>query len=250
MFNTLIPHVINPSLKDAELTRTLAFFIDEFTSLGRIENISDFIDKGRSKGCVVWLGFQSIEQVKERYSPNFASNLMSIVGTHVVCGISMGETQTFIANLFGKRRVAVTNFSHSPGAAAPSISQHEETRPVVLPSQLGAMGRVIKRKGFIIQAIVKTAGITDPLLLEFPGRKLPELRPAFVAAEWTKGVPKTTKRTLTEPTQTTASKLNLGAPKVEQAQEEVAPQIAAEPVDPLDRVFKKHKNDQARELGP
>src|SRR3546814_5381604 len=35
MFNTLIPHVINPSLRDAEQTRTLAFFIAEFTSLGR-----------------------------------------------------------------------------------------------------------------------------------------------------------------------------------------------------------------------
>lgn len=246
MFNTLIPHVINPSLKDAEQTRTLAFFIDEFTSLGRIDEIGSLIDKGRSKGCVVWLGFQSIEQVKERYSPNFASALMSMVGTHVVCGISMGETQTFIANLFGKRRVAITSFSQSPGAAGPSISQHEETRPVVLPSQLGALGVVKKTKGHIVQAIVKTSGISDPLLLEFPVKSLPKLRPEFVPAEWTKGVPKQAKRNAA-PLDASGARLNRGTPKPEiETLQDRNQTVADDSVDPLDRVLNKNSG-QARE---
>lgn len=246
MLNTLIPHVINPSLKDAEQARTLAFFIDEFTSLGRIDEIGSLIDKGRSKGCCVWLGFQAIEQVKERYSPNFASALMSMVGTHVVCGISMGETQTFIANLFGKRRVAITSFSQSPGAPGPSISQHEETRPVVLPSQLGALGVMKKAKGHIVQAIVKTSGISDPLLLEFPVKSLPKLRPEFVPAEWTKGVPKQAKRNVA-PLDASGARLNHGTPKPEQDQPKVQGQTVADDyVDPLDRVLRK-KSEQSRE---
>lgn len=239
MFNTLIPHVINPSLKDAEQSRTLAFFIDEFTSLGRIDEIGSLIDKGRSKGCVVWLGFQSIEQVKERYSPNFASALMSMVGTHVVCGMSMGETQTFIANLFGKRRVAVTSFTQSPGSPAPSISQHEETRPVVLASQLGALGVVKKGQGHIVQAIVKTSGINDPLLLDFPVKSLPKLRPEFVPADWTKGVAKHVKRDVA-PIEAGSAPLNRGTPDLEQEQTQEQVRPDGEPaIDPLDRVLSK-----------
>lgn len=246
MFNTLIPHVINPSLKDAEQVRTLAFFIDEFTSLGRIDEIGALIDKGRSKGCVVWLGFQSIEQVKERYSPNFASALMSMVGTHVVCGMSMGETQTFIANLFGKRRVAVTSFTQSPGSTAPSISQHEETRPVVLASQLGALGVVKKGQGHIVQAIVKTSGINDPLLLEFPVKSLPKLRPEFVPADWTKGVAKHAKRDVA-PMEAGSAPLNRGTPKPEQEPTQEQERPGAEPaIDPLDRVLGK-RNDRSLE---
>ena len=246
MFNTLIPYVINPSLKDAEHSRTLAFFIDEFTSLGRIDDIASLIDKGRSKGCVVWLGFQSIEQVKERYSQNFASALMSMVGTHVVCGISMGETQAFIANLFGKRRVAITSFSQSPGSTAPSIAQHEETRPVVLPSQLGALGVVKRARGYIVQAIVKTSGISDPLLLEFPVKSLPKFRPEFVPAEWTKGVPKHTKRRVA-PADNSSGGLKRPTPEPEQSRSEGRDQDGeGNSIDPLDRVLRR-KTEQGRE---
>lgn len=223
MINTLIPLVISPSLKDAEESRTLAFVIDEFTSLGKID-IAPFIDKGRSKGCVVMLGFQSIDQVKDLYGPNFASGLMAMVGTTIACKVSMGETQNFIAGQFGKRRVALTSHSQSAGTA-PSVSQHEETRPVVLPSQLSDLGPYKKRKGFGIRAIVSIGG--DPMLMEFPGRALPRLRPGFVAASWTKGIQKIAPKGAPEPEISTQSRLK----------QEVGEHKPARQVDPLDRLM-------------
>jgi len=232
MINTLVPHVTSPALEDREEARTLAFFIDEFASLGRIDDIANFIDKGRSKGCTVWLAYQSIEQIKERYSPHFASNLMSMVATHIVCRLSMGETQTAMAGLFGKRRVAVTSHSHAPGTVGPSISQHEETRPVVLPTQIGALGPVSKKNGFVIRAIVKIAGFGDPLLLEFPGKPLPKLRPAFVPAQWTLGVPKNTKRIKAEAENESAGGQGIGG--VEIRHEQRHDQFIENKIDPLD----------------
>lgn len=223
MVNTLIPLVISPSLKDAEESRTLAFVIDEFTSLGKID-IAPFIDKGRSKGCVVMLGFQSIDQVKDIYGPNFASGLMAMVGTTIACKVSMGETQNFIAGQFGKRRVALTSHSQSAGAA-PSVSQHEETRPVVLASQLGDLGAYKTRKGFGIKAIVSIGG--DPMLMEFPGRALPRLRPGFVAASWTKGVPKLAPDEGRDPQFATPARLKQEGNEV----------VAARKMDPLDRLM-------------
>lgn len=218
MINTLIPHVISPSLKDAEASRTLAFVLDEFTSIGKID-IAPLIDKGRSKGCVVMLGFQTIDQIKDLYGPNFASGLMSMVGTTIACRMGMGETQTFIANLFGKRRVAVTSHSQSPGSQTPSISQHEETRPVVVPSQIGDLGAVVRPDGsFFIRAIVSMGG--DPMLMEFPGKALPKLRPEFVAAKWTKGVPKIEQTDIDDPVVSTAARLNNDSQKPEPTQEQ------------------------------
>ena len=246
MINTLIPVVISPSMKDDWMRRTLALFLDEFTSIGKVD-WGPLLDKSRSKGGVIYLAFQSIDQVKELYSPNFANSMQSMVGTTIVCRVGMGETQNFMAGLFNKRRVAVTSFSQSPGSLAPSISQHEETRPVVMPSQLGALGAVKKRKGFAIRAIVKMTGKGDPLLLEFPGEPLPSLRPSFVPAEWTKGVSKKAKRNV-EPVESRGSKLNLGQPEPEQdQQQEQLSEIQDAYVDPLDRVLGR-SNGASRDL--
>ncbi len=227
MINTLIPHVISPALKDAEDNRTLAFVLDEFTSIGKID-IAPLIDKGRSKGCVVILGFQSIDQIKDLYGPNFASALMSMVGTTIACRIGMGETQNFVASLFGKRRVAVTSHSLSPGNLTPSVSQHEETRPVVLASQLGDLGAVKRPDGsFSVRAIVSMGG--DPMLLNFPGKSLPKLRPEFIPAQWTKGVPRIKPKEEIYLVASTASRLSQGSPKLVSTREQ----------DPLGRVAER-----------
>ncbi len=188
MLNTLVPFVTTPALKDAEMTRTLAFFLDEFPSIGRVDDIAEFMAVGRSKGCCVCLGFQSIEQIKGLYGNNFAATMQDLVGTIVVCKTAPGETQETVSKYFGKRRVAVVTHSLSAGKGGVTQTQHEEMRQTVMPSQLGEIGPVIKRKGFTIKAIAWLGG--DPLLLEWPGKPLPKHRPGFIAAEWTKGVPK------------------------------------------------------------
>ena len=185
MINTLIPEVISPALPDDE-QRALVFLLDEFPSLGKI-NVAPLIDKGRSKGCVVILGYQSIEQIKDIYGNNFANGLTTMCGTHIVCQTFMGDTQELIAGHFGKRRVAVTSFS--AGASGISATQHEEQRQVVPPSLLATgLGPVRYPNGkFEIRAIVETGGC-DPMLLTWQGVPMPKLRPTFVRAEWMKGV--------------------------------------------------------------
>jgi hypothetical protein len=217
IINTLIPNIISPSFPDNEEGRTLVFCLDEFTSLGKL-NIGPLIDKGRSKGCTVILGFQAHDQVKEVYGPNFANGLMSMVSTHIICQTALGETQNMLANLFGRRRVAMTTHSRAPGAIGVSISQHEEQRQVVAPSVIGQELGVVKHKtwwgrpkGFGIKAIVSIG--KDPLLLEFPGEALPKLRRTFVPAAWTKGVPRREKPTpVEEPLDESSAPLKRGMP--------------------------------------
>lgn len=53
---------------------------DEFTSIGRLA-VEALTAVGRSKGCIVILGFQDKAQINSIYDQNFASSLESMVGT-------------------------------------------------------------------------------------------------------------------------------------------------------------------------
>lgn len=187
--NVIIPAVISPALPDDEQGRTLAFILDEFTSIGKLE-VGPLIDKGRSKGCVVVLGYQAHEQVRELYGDNFANALAAMVGTQIVCQTGMGDTRDRVARSFGERRVRAVEINDGKS------HQGEHTRPVVLPHDLTEKLGVVKGKqwryGFAIRALVSTAG-HDPMILAFPGHAIPKVRDAFQPAAWTKGIPDGTK---------------------------------------------------------
>lgn len=186
MVNVLVPNIVSPRLKDNERGRSLHFVLDEFTSIGKVD-IGPLIDKGRSKGVCVTLAVQDIAQIEAIYGQHLTKALTGMVGTHVVCRVNMGETQVKIAELFGKRRVAVANTSMSNGASGQgmNVSLHEENRSVLSPSDLEQkLGPEQRKDGsFVVKAIVRIGG--DPLLLEWPGLKLPALRASFKPAKWT-----------------------------------------------------------------
>jgi hypothetical protein len=192
MVRLLESMIISPAFADNEQGRSLVFVLDELPSL-RVD-ISALIDKGRSKGCFVIAGLQDPIQLAEAIGPNKAQALMSMVGTHVVCRVQMGQSREQIAALFGRERVAYTALSSGASATGSThnLSVHEETRAVVDPSLLSSELGVRKGKrkdwphGFGIRAVVSLGG--DALLLDFPGVVLPDRQPSHVPAAWTKPV--------------------------------------------------------------
>lgn len=182
MFNVVVPTIISPALPDNEEGRFIAFILDELPSLGPV-NIAPIIDRGRSKGCVLFACCQDTGQLKSVFGEQQAKSLLSMVGTHIVCKVQAGETREEVARLLGKNKVAWR--THDDKATT-----HEESRGVVssndLTDRLGfRKGKKMGPHGFGIRAIVQTSG--DPLLLDFPGVVLPDKRPGQVAAKWTKG---------------------------------------------------------------
>lgn len=182
MLNVMVPRIISPSFPDNEEGRTLAFVLDEFASLAKIE-IQPLIDKGRSKGATVILGLQDFAQIAEVYGPNVQQALVSMVGTHIICQTNPGATRVTLAEMFGQRRVGVRTGSSE------EFSVSEETRQVVFPTVLteGLGKRMGKRKdwphGFAIRALVSLG--KDPMVLDFPGVVMkPSLKHPFVQAAW------------------------------------------------------------------
>lgn len=186
MVNVIVPNVVSPKMKENERGRSIHIVLDEFTSVGQID-IGPLIDKGRSKGVCVALGVQDLAQIEKIYGKELTQSMAGMVGTHVVCRVNMGQTQVAIADLFGKRRVSVSNVSMSSGASGQgtNVSLHEENRAVLSPSDLESkLGPEQRGEDFVVKAIVRIG--SDPLLLEWPGMKMPVLRKSFVPAAWTK----------------------------------------------------------------
>jgi hypothetical protein len=191
MVRLLESFIIAPTLPDDEHNRTLLFLLDELPSL-RVD-VSALVDKGRSKGVVMLMGLQSLLQLRDAIGPNRAQALSSMVGTHVVCRMQMGEDRDQVAGLFGRERLALTAFSQGSGGSGPSgsVAVHEETRAVVDPSILSSELGVVKKRGKAwphgkgIRALVSLGG--DALMLDFPlTDRAPTVR--FKPAAWTQPV--------------------------------------------------------------
>jgi len=179
LVNLAVPEIISPKLPDAEKDRFTGFVFDELASAGKI-NIGPLIDKGRSKGVVFIGAFQDISQVKATYGEDFQKALTSMVGTHVICQLQMGETREKASQQLGKHRVAYR--THDDNAAV-----HEESRALISPGELTdrlgpRQGKQYGPHNFGVRAIVQMGG--DPLLLDFPGVVMKTKRPGQVPARW------------------------------------------------------------------
>ena len=171
--------------------RAVFFVIDEFTSIGRLA-VEALTAVGRSKGCMVILGFQDKAQINSTYDQNFASSLESMVGTNVVCRLGPGDTRDRMTRLIGERLVGTVNVntSLSAGGTSSTTAYTESKRALIDASELTALGKINvpktkdNSKGFAIRAIVLRNGKAK--LLAFPGVVLPKVRPFYVEADWCK----------------------------------------------------------------
>lgn len=176
MVNILVGEVISPKLPD-NTHRGIYIIFDELTSAGRL-NILPLVDKGRSKGVTVIAGIQELSQLAKVYSPEDAKILPTIVGTQIICQLQMSETRKQVAEMFGTNITAT--LSHDENA-----NVHQDGRQVVFEHQLtNELGpRKLRKGAFEVRAIVASAGY-NPLLLAFPGQKLPVKRPGQIQAKW------------------------------------------------------------------
>lgn len=182
MVNIAVGTIVSPALPDNEEGRFIGFILDELPSLGRIQ-IGPLIDKGRSKG-VVFIGLvQDLAQLKQVYGENEAKAMSSMVGTHMIFQVQMGDTRRELAALLGKKKVSVIPHGEKPVA-------REEGKDVLHPDDLTdrlgfAKGKQFGPNRWGIRAIVVSSSHKDPLLLNFPGQQLPKVREGQVAAKWT-----------------------------------------------------------------
>lgn len=80
------------------------FVFDEFPALGAIDTIQDLVNRGRSKGASVLVGFQSVDQLYQIYTPSGANNLLEQFAFKTFCRVGGPNTAEWAERYFGKYR--------------------------------------------------------------------------------------------------------------------------------------------------
>ncbi|WP_419605430.1 type IV secretion system DNA-binding domain-containing protein [Thiolapillus sp.] len=114
IFRTIAREMSSPSITDCRPhERRIWLFLDEFPQLGQLENFSQFLEVGRSKGFRVVLGLQDLAQIKSVYDNNIFESWSSMVGSYWIGRVQGVEFPDWICELIGKRSVRHYSASHS-----------------------------------------------------------------------------------------------------------------------------------------
>ncbi len=121
---------------DDDEHREIWLFLDELGNLPRNESLAEWLSLGRSKGCRMVIGTQSISQIKDIYGEFGADSLLNLFTTVVAmrCGAT-GITAEYTAKCFGSQEVERPSFS-SGSNNEQVINWHRETIPLVTASAL------------------------------------------------------------------------------------------------------------------
>lgn len=111
-------------------------FLDELANLPRNESLYDWMSLGRSKGCRIVAGIQSIHHLKKIYSDHGADALLSMFTIFASMRIgSAGATANYTAKVFGEREVERPSHSFSSRGEV-ATSWHKEVLPLVRSTDL------------------------------------------------------------------------------------------------------------------
>jgi hypothetical protein len=166
--------------------RKIWIVLDEFAQLKKMDAVASLIAVGRSKGVRVILGVQAQDQIYDTYGSDTGKAILAMGGT-VVCMGAIGPNADEISKWAGDQDIAVNSLSVSGGGSGASTSQSwsERTRPVIMPYQVSALGKV---PGKGCRGLVLGFGDTSAFVLTWPFFKPKRKYGArqIVEAEWIK----------------------------------------------------------------
>lgn len=178
---SLAAQTINsPELPDSR-TRRVTLLLDEFPRMGKID-VEPIVAVGRSKGIRTIVAVQDISQLKEVLGEGSSSALKAMVSTTLCMGVGAGASSEEIAGWADKEILERSNVSTSGGQGT-SHSWQSETRQVILPSQIQALGEV---PGVGCRGLMLGFG-GNPLVVLWPfGAHRAQTAQTVRLAEWTK----------------------------------------------------------------
>lgn len=183
LLGILSSHVGSPSFAESD-ERRVWLFLDEFPQLEQMEDFSALMDLGRSKGVCIVMSAQDTSQIRIRYGRDRTSSWLSMVGTHIVSRLNVGDGAEDVSRAIGMQEVEVpvTSTGHSGGRHSKSISVQTRQRPVItaseISSQLGPHSNGVR---------VMFIGVGEEIhIVDIPYEPFDEERKAHVPAAWTK----------------------------------------------------------------
>lgn len=139
---------------DEDLNRRIFFLLDEFSNLQPLDSILRILRMGRSKGCSVWLGCQSVAELASIYSDSGLESITQSTGTHIFLR-SQKDTAKYISDCIGEadiiRKRDTLTMTPKEGREGVSMLEDQRRESLVMASiisQLPDMHAYVRFPGY------------------------------------------------------------------------------------------------------
>ncbi len=127
-----------------DLNRRIFFFLDEFGTLQKLQNITNLLKLSRSFGCSLWLGIQDNGQLESIYGQDLCQTIINSCGNTFIFALDDHRTAKAMSDKISDREVRRANENFSYGVHdfkdGHSLSQQEKIEKAVLPSEIMTLG--------------------------------------------------------------------------------------------------------------
>lgn len=188
MIETMVCILASPAFPQSR-KRRIILTMDEFIQFGKLESIQIIPELLASRGCVLIVAIQSIDQVRKVYGHEIAGIFGNIFQTKIFGRIVGSSDLRWVQEQVGKRIVSTPNMSVSSSNGKSTINKSftKEEVEVVLAGDLESLGMVSKGKlgkeskasEIFMRALVLGHG-PDALIFEWPLWVHPKHREAHV----------------------------------------------------------------------
>jgi hypothetical protein len=134
--------------------RRTFLFLDEVRELGKVNKLHALSNTGRSKGVVLFLGFQDISGLRLVYGDKGAAELVGQIHNKIFLRTDSAETAQWVQSHFGKAEYEVTTtgitWTTGDGKSSSTESTNVSIRieDVVMASQVMGMPKTSPENGF------------------------------------------------------------------------------------------------------
>jgi len=188
----LTDRIVDTAFPEADARNTdwrLYVVLDEIAQSRKIEALQSFSSAGRSKGVHLFVGIQSITQLRKIYGPEFADLLYTNLLCRYIGRTPDGDSAEWLARKLGVEEVErLSNgisLTHSENGRSEQVNQTwvREQKKVLLASQLAAeLGPDFPRNQ--IRGLLSVSGWSHVLRLAWPKVTYETVRPALEPAAW------------------------------------------------------------------
>jgi type IV secretion system protein VirD4 len=154
----------------ARSAQRVAFFLDEFGQLGRMDRLADSVALLRGYGAQLWVFVQDLSQLKAAY-PRWQSFLANM--SQQFFGTADYDTARYLSGALGQQTIRFETRSSSisegnlgrPGSASSSTGEHFQGRSLLTPDEvmrLGPSRPIVLVSGERPYLLDRVSYLTDP----------------------------------------------------------------------------------------
>jgi type IV secretory pathway TraG/TraD family ATPase VirD4 len=137
-FTVLLEQIAGEEVLEDENAVPITAMLDEFANIGKIPDFETTISLARGRGIALWLGVQSLSQLKQTYGEHAAQTIMSNCATKVALHGLDYQTAEYVSKTLGEKTVSDSNSSFNFGGGGASIGRSgtKQRRQLLTPDEV------------------------------------------------------------------------------------------------------------------